>query len=205
MELSAVFDGTSCSVNERAFELSNMAGKPGSTNKTAKRKKSKNGNVDDVCGKCNVSEEKTDANEKWVTCFVCDQWNHYKCITESDRVKEVLQEEEDVFIRCENCRTVDFTSKMNDAKQLQRMNDMMTALANENSFLKTEVNGLRSDVAKLMNGYKSFRQEVNNLHPKFDYMTKMLENLGKMSIESRDTIMGRVDEKTDKLVQENER
>ena len=201
--------------------------------KSGKKRGNNNDKSEDICAYCKISEANSDKKDKWVTCFVCHLWHHIHCITDSEQTKAVIQEEEDVFIRCRKCRKVDIdnmkfnttnteslwdfcvdeSDENNSPRKLSKkelgllksLRDNVTALANENSFLRSEVSEMGEFIRDMGNENKSLKGEVAELRSKIDYLGDMIMKSIQFGRENRDEIMKSLEKKTDKLVQEGEK
>ena len=201
--------------------------------KVGRKRGNNNDKNDDKCAYCEKSEANSDEKDKWVTCFVCNLWHHIHCISDSEQTRAVIDQEEDVFIRCKKCRKVDIDNVQfnmmitqstgdfcvdepdeNDSPRklskkelglLKSLRDNVAALANENSFLRSEVSGMNECIRDMGNENKSLKGDVAEMRSKLDYLSEMIEKSILFGRENRDDIMRSLEKKTDKLVQEGER
>ena len=139
-----------------------------------KRKKSGNNNDDnksnsddDCCSTCNKTEKETEPGVKWVTCFICGNWNHVMCLTKSEELQKILDEDHNVFIRCKKCSQADLSTNSLQSdldvprvgkNELKGLREMVTALANENCGLQTGVSQLSAKIDLVL----SILDKVNN-------------------------------------------
>ena len=149
-----------------------------------RRKRGKSNESDPCCGECNksdISDDPKDDNSKidWVVCGSCEKWCHLMCVAANEKAREVLKEEENVYVFCKNCQksgasflkgqsgksdndsmkddrdlflvSPKGTSKSSEqyAKEMKGIKHLVASLSNENAGLRSELTELKGIVLEL--------------------------------------------------------
>ena len=112
--------------------------------------KGKDESDDDKCAVCMKTEKETDEGVGWATCLLCNKWHHFHCLTNSSDLQKILEEDSNVFVRCQKCQQVEIPDDLsiNECK-IQNLQG-----ASNSSPLKSygsEIRGLRNMVTALAN------------------------------------------------------
>ena len=74
-----------------------------------KRGKGDSNEVDPLCNECNkydITDNQGESEIDWVVCGACEKWFHTKCLVTTEKARQVLNEEVNIYVVCKKCQNL---------------------------------------------------------------------------------------------------